>query len=342
MPIDLNEHLKRKNANRRDDDNNTPKRKIDINPPNFNMHGSKTITSVVVIVAIVLLFVVAKPFVIINSGEVGIKVNLGDYQEKLLPAGLHFLIPGIQRMIIVDTRVKTIFFTSGEDASQKSNQSTLQKTPIQVKDKLGLDVGIELTLKYQLDSSKARYTIIKYTDLWDNNLIVPGIREVVGSVIGNYNAEELPSKRDEIANLITTNFANKINAIEDKPVRLESVELSKIILPQEVKTRIEQVQVAKQEANKAIEEANAVRERAKGKTDAVIIEAKGQAEANTLIGNSISNRLLELKQIEIQGKFNEALKENKDAQIFLTPGGTVPNIWIDSKNKQKSTITTQN
>ena len=34
-------------------------------------------------------------------------------------------------------------------------------------------------------------------------------------------------------------------------------------------------------------------------------------------------------------EFNKALQVNKDAQIFLTPGGAVPNIWIDAKHKKQ-------
>jgi len=40
----------------------------------------------------------------------------------------------------------------------------------------------------------------------------------------------------------------------------------------------------------------------------------------------------------VQGKFNEALKVNRDAQIFLTPGGAVPNIWVDAKGKQQQRL----
>lgn len=365
MPIDLNEHLRQKkqnlppkeNPNNGDNQNDQPQ-KNDWNNQNRNNKGdrnnrsfpdpanlnfsflnNKFIASIIVIVLLGLLFLMAKPFVVINSGEVGIKVNLGAYEPEPLGAGLHFFVPMIQHIIIVDTRVKTLHFTNNEDTDKRSNQSIAQKAPIQVRDKLGLDVEIELTLKYQLDRTKVSKTIEKYTTLWDEVIIVPGILEVVGSVIGNYNAEELPSKRDEIANLIASNFQGKINAIEDKPVRLDSVELRKIILPKEVKDKIEQVQVAKQEAEKAKEEAKALRERSQGRADAVIIEAKGQARANQLVSESLSSRLLELRQIETQGKFNDALKENKDAQIFLTPGGAVPNIWVDSKStKQNSSI----
>ena len=48
-----------------------------------------------------------------------------------------------------------------------------------------------------------------------------------------------------------------------------------------------------------------------------------------------------MQQIEVQGKFNEALRENKDAKIFLTPGGSTPNIWVDSKDKVKDTAINQ-
>jgi regulator of protease activity HflC (stomatin/prohibitin superfamily) len=82
--------------------------------------------------------------------------------------------------------------------------------------------------------------------------------------------------------------------------------------------------------------AEAKKIQAQGQADAITIQANAEAKANKLISESLTPKLLQLKQIEIQGKFNEALKTNKDAKIFLTPGGVVPNLWIDSKNKQKN------
>ena len=102
---------------------------------------------------------------------------------------------------------------------------------------------------------------------------------------------------------------------------------------------------AKQEAEKraalASGEAEARRIEAQGRADAVTIEAQAQAAANKEIAKSLTPHLLQMQQIEVQGKFNEALRENKDAKIFLTPGGSTPNIWVDTKDKNRDTAINQ-
>jgi regulator of protease activity HflC (stomatin/prohibitin superfamily) len=165
--------------------------------------------------------------------------------------------------------------------------------------------------------------------------------------------------RNEIATAIQTKVMQKIDALDGKPVRLASVELRNIVLPQKIREKIEQLQAekqnvniaeqqkerAKQEAQKNAEIARGEAERnrivAQGQADKIRIEAEEQAKANLLISSSLTPELLQLEQIKTQGKFNEALKVNKDAKIFLTPGGAVPNIWVDTKSQTQRAVSAQ-
>ncbi|MFA5721342.1 MAG: prohibitin family protein, partial [Aliarcobacter sp.] len=142
-------------------------------------------------------------------------------------------------------------------------------------------------------------------------------------------------------------------------VVVESVQLKEIVLPEKIKEQIEKVQIANQEAERvryevqrakqeaekraalASGEAEAKRIEAQGRADAVTIEAKAQAAANKEISKSLTPHLLQMQQIEVQGRFNDALRENKDAKIFLTPGGSTPNIWVDTKDKNRDTAINQ-
>ena len=152
----------------------------------------------------------------------------------------------------------------------------------------------------------------------------------------------MPTKRDEIAAHITQSMQKAIEKIKNQPITVNSIQLRNITLPEKVKEQIERVQIANQEAERtkyeverAKQEAQKAAEIAKGNAEAKIIEAKGQAEANELIGKSLTSNLVKIKQIEAQAKFNEALKENKDAKVFLTPNGAMPSVWMDMKDKEK-------
>lgn len=389
MPIDLNDHLQKKHS-QKEQQNKEQKDPIDNrddkdakNDRNSNRNGrypkdprgngfndldtklsdfflSKKGISLIIAIIIVGLFLFAKPYAIIKSGEVGIKVTTGKYNNTPLRPGIHFFIPGVQEIIIVDTRVRVWNFIGRlEDSKTSASAGILRSGAIEVMDSRGLPVSIELTVQYQLNDEAAPQTIARYGLEWESKIISPLVLETVRTVVGNYPAEDLPNKRNEIAKQIDETIRSKLKNEQIPSVSLSSVQLREITLPQNIRVQIEKVQearqrseqarleveIAKQEAEKKIAlskgEAEANIKRAEGAAKAILIESEAKSKSNKEIAQSLTTNLLRLREIETQAKFNEALKTNQNAQIFLTPGGAVPNIWLDSKSSKQSTRLSQ-
>ena len=356
MPIDNDYFKKRQNKSGGSNSNNNNGGGGDYQPPFetpefFKNFGKQSgIIYGIIIVAIILFM--AKPFVIINSGEVGIKITTGKYETIPLQPGFHLYIPVIQKVITVDTKVRLINYKSVEDMSGFGDGIKVNPA-INILDARGLPVSIELTVQYKLLPHGAPTTIATWGLSWEDKIVNPVVRNIVRNVVGGFNAETLPMQRNAIATMIEDGIRKEIEALDGKPVSIESVQLREIVLPAKIKEQIEKVQVANQEservkyevlrtkqeaekrAAKATGDAEANRIEAQGRADAVTIEAAAQSKANELISKSLTTKLLHLEQIKIQGKFNDALRENKDAKIFLTPGGSTPNIWVDTKDKAR-------
>jgi regulator of protease activity HflC (stomatin/prohibitin superfamily) len=357
MASDMNDYFNKKKGSSGGSGNNSGGGGGNFKPPrppkiDFNFGGGKA-GMVYFIGAIVLFLVLAKPFVIITEGERGILATNGKYEAQALLPGLHFIIPVIQKVYVVDTKVRIINYADRIERSAAAGSGIEVKPAVTVLDKRGLPVAIELTVQYRLNAQFAAQTISNWGFSWEEKIINPVVRDVVRNVVGQYDAESLPTKRNTIAKQIEDGIRQSVENQKNSPAIFQSVQLREIVLPQKVKDQIERVQIAKQEVQRAEQEvqrakqealkraaeaqgrAEAVKIAAEGKANAIKIEADATAKANNMISQSLTPKLLQLEQIKVQGQFNEALRDNKDAKIFLTPGGATPNIWVDMKDPQK-------
>jgi len=360
MPADMNDYFKKKKASNNNSGGGNGGNNFE-NPLNNMGKGAPWIVG---LIAIGFAFFVLKPFTIINSGEVGIKINTGKFESEPLHAGLHFFIPVLQKIIPVNTRIRLITYsdvsTGALGDTYRGFEGGLRRNPaITVLDKRGLTVNIDIAVQYRLKPESAPATIEKWGSSWEEKIINSKVREVVRDVVGQYTAEQLPEMRNEIARAIEVKVKDSVDSLPNQPVILASVELRTINLPPKIKEQIEKVQIAKQDVTIAIQEkAKAIQQalkaaevakgeaernriEAQGEADKIRIEAEEQAKANILISSSLTQELLQLEQIKTQGKFNDALKVNKDAKIFLTPGGAVPNIWVNTQGKEQKTVSAQ-
>ena len=117
------------------------------------------------LIAIILMLVLAKPFTIIEEGQRGILSTNGKYQDQALLPGLHFIIPVIQKVYVVDTKVRIINYASRVEANTGAS-GILSKPAVTVLDKRSLPVSIELTVQYRLNSEFAAQTISNWGFSW--------------------------------------------------------------------------------------------------------------------------------------------------------------------------------
>lgn len=282
----------------------------------------------------------------IPSGYVGVLSTFGRYSEQIKSPGLHFKVPMIQDITVMDVKLQTAHYQS--EVKIPENEGVISRGRIVVLDSKNLSIGMDLTLQFAPNAEEAKIILEKYGKNYFDKLIAPILRDTVRGVVSQYQAEDIAKERSRIAGHLDTELKNKFEKI---PFAFVAVQLRHIDLPEIVKQKIQEVQIAKQEEQrlvmiekqaekqqqiKTIEantklievttEAKAQAEKRKIAADAeayqIKVNAQAQAIANREVGESLTKDLIEYTKLKVwDGKMPQTLVAGENSPLLIQPKG---------------------
>ena len=191
------------------------------------MSGVELASAIFAIIFIIILFIVIPGIRIVNQYERGIVLRLGKYSRTLNP-GLRVIIPYIDRMIKVDVRTTPM---------------DIPKQEVITRDNVTVNVDAIVYFKV-LNAEKAVLETTNYTYA-TSTFAQTALRDVTG----NFDLDEILSKRDEISEKIR----EIVDVQTDKwGIDIENVKLQNIELPADMKRAMAKQAEAERERRAAI------------------------------------------------------------------------------------------
>ena len=255
--------------------------------------------------AILIILNLFKPWVQVGAGERGIVLNFGAVQDKVLNEGIHFRMPVMQEIVLMDIKIHKVV----TDAASAS--SDLQ------------DVALSVALNYHILPEKANVVYQTIGVHFKERMIDPAIQEVMKAVSARYTAEELITKRPAVSAEMQESLTTRLllSNISVDAFSIVSFSFSKIFTD-----AIEAKQTAEQNALKAKRDLDRIRVEA----DQTIAAATAEAEALRLQKMNISPDLIELRKIEANLK---AIEKWNGILPQVTGAGAVPFIGVSELSK---------
>lgn len=233
-----------------------------------------------IIIGVIALFVLmgisSSIFYTINATQRAVifyKFGNGLDKEDVIMPGVHMKAPWNE-----------VYIYNVQETSQEENMDVL--------DKSGLSIHMDITVRFRPVPEKIGYIYEKFNLNYVNVLVVPEIRSTVRQVMGRYTAEEIYStKRAEVEETIEAE-SEKILAANN--VHMVALLIRSIQLPDQIRIAIESKLQQQQEALAYQFRLDKERSEAERKR----IAAEGESRANNIINNSLTNNLLKMRGIE--------------------------------------------
>lgn len=227
------------------------------------------------LVILVIFFFMINPFVQIGPGERGVVMNWGQVQPQILNEGLHLRVPFMQSVQVVSTKVQK------SDVKTEGASKDLQV------------VKMELVVNWHMNAGQVNkiYQTVGDEKAVLDNIILPAVSEMAKAATAQKNAEEVIVKRQALKQDIDSLLVKRLASYG---IILTDVSITDLDFSEEFNKAIEDKQIAEQDAKKAIFKAD----QAKNDAVALVNKAEGQAKAQALQVQSLTDQLLQKEWID--------------------------------------------
>ena len=233
--------------------------------PRFN----KIKIAAAIVTFIVIIIVMIESVVIVEAGHRGVVLYLGAVENRVLPEGVHFIIPFAEQVIQMEVRTQKF----QAEASAASND--LQ------------EVRTVIALNYRIDPKEVNRVYQLLGVNYADRVISPTIQESVKASVAKFNAEELITKRETAKGVIAQAIRNTLSS---NNIQVENVFITDFKFSDAFASQIEQKVVAFQKflteqnnlkAVRVIANQNVVQAEAAARAN--IAKASGESEAIKII-----------------------------------------------------------
>ena len=211
----------------------------------------------------------------------GVKTQFGKVQDTMLNEGINFKVPYIEKIVLMDCRTQKCEYIM--EASSKD----LQKIS-----------NIKIAINYNVSAAMANQLYKQVGVKYEIIIVEPAIYESVKQGMSQYTAEELITKRSDVANVILNLLTEKLS---EKGITITALNIIDLNFSAEFDAAIEAKQITEQQTIQAQYEL----EKAKVQNQQKVENAKAEAEVMALQNAQITEQTLKLKELEIMEEYVE-------------------------------------
>lgn len=239
----------------------------------------------------------------IDAGHVGVVRQFGAVTGETMQPGLQWRVPVVNSVEVVDTRVRSVRI-EGYTAASVEQQ----------------DLFMNLTLNYHIQPDRAPEIIQTVGSDFEQKIVIPRFLDIPKSVTDDYPTQIVLNSRDDIRQKATELLRS---ALEPYGLVVDNISLENFGYSPEYNQAIEEKQIEqqrveteKQRLEQAKIAAQTLEEQAKGEANAQVARARGEAESNRLISESLTDQIL-------VNRYIEKLSSNINAMLVPSEGGFI-------------------